>query len=56
MPVAPAGANAIDAEKEEKRFERLLRMPPEQAGEIIVSGVERRRERILVGSDAKAAR
>lgn len=51
----PAGANAIDAAKEEKRFERLLRMPPEQAGEIIVSGVERRRERILVGSDAKTA-
>jgi NAD(P)-dependent dehydrogenase (short-subunit alcohol dehydrogenase family) len=51
----PAGVNAIDAAKEEKRFERLLRMPPERAGEIIVSGVERRRERILVGSDAKAA-
>lgn len=51
----PVGANAVDVAQEEKRFQRLLRMPPEQAGEIIVSGVERRRERILVGSDAKAA-
>jgi len=32
--------------------DRLLRMPPEKAGEIIVSGVERRRARILVGRDA----
>jgi hypothetical protein len=34
---------------------RLLRMPPERAGEIIVRGIEKRRARILVGSDAKAA-
>jgi hypothetical protein len=27
-------------------------MPPEQAGEIIVQGIERRRKRVLVGSDA----
>jgi NAD(P)-dependent dehydrogenase (short-subunit alcohol dehydrogenase family) len=32
--------------------EKLLRMPPEKAGEIIVQGVERRRARILVGRDA----
>ena len=30
----------------------MLRMPPEQAGEIIVRGVEKRRARILVGRDA----
>ena len=51
----PVGTNAVDVEREEQRFERLLRMPPEKAGEIIVSGVERRRDRILVGSDAKVA-
>ena len=28
-------------------------MPPEQAGETIVSGVARRRPRVVVGSDAK---
>jgi hypothetical protein len=36
-------------------MEKLLRMPPEQAGEIIVRGIEKRQPRILVGSDAKAA-
>ena len=28
-------------------------MPPERAGEIIVSGVEQDRPRIIVGNDAK---
>jgi len=37
------------------RFQRLLVMPPERAGEIIVEGVERNRPRILVGSDARLA-
>jgi NAD(P)-dependent dehydrogenase (short-subunit alcohol dehydrogenase family) len=32
--------------------EKMLRMPPAQAGEIIVRGVEKRRARILVGRDA----
>jgi NAD(P)-dependent dehydrogenase (short-subunit alcohol dehydrogenase family) len=32
--------------------EKLLRMPPERAGELIVRGVEKRRARILVGRDA----
>jgi len=39
----------------EARFERLLKMPPERAGEIIVRGIERRRPRIIVGSDASFA-
>jgi hypothetical protein len=30
-------------------------MPPERAGEIIARGIEQRRARILVGSDAKFA-
>jgi NAD(P)-dependent dehydrogenase (short-subunit alcohol dehydrogenase family) len=30
-----------------------LRMPPEEAGEIIVKGIERRSPRVLVGNDAK---
>jgi short-subunit dehydrogenase len=37
------------------KFAKLLRMPPDQAGEIIVGGVARRQARILVGSDAKLA-
>jgi NAD(P)-dependent dehydrogenase (short-subunit alcohol dehydrogenase family) len=32
---------------------KSLRMPPEQAGEIIVQGIERRADRIMVGNDAK---
>ncbi len=39
----------------QRRFQRLLKMPPEQAGEIIVNGIERRLPRIVVGSDAKFA-
>jgi NAD(P)-dependent dehydrogenase (short-subunit alcohol dehydrogenase family) len=39
----------------QKRFQRLLRMPPEQAGEIIVTGVEQGRPRVIVGADAKFA-
>jgi NADP-dependent 3-hydroxy acid dehydrogenase YdfG len=51
----PAGAPAEEVARGRKSVEKLLRMPPEQAGEIIVRGIEKRRARILVGSDAKAA-
>jgi NAD(P)-dependent dehydrogenase (short-subunit alcohol dehydrogenase family) len=43
------------AMEEQKRFQHLLKMPPERAGEIIVAGIVKRRPRILVGSDAKIA-
>ena len=48
-------SHAASAEEVRRRLglaEKLLRMPPEQAGEIIVRGVEKRRARILVGRDA----
>jgi NAD(P)-dependent dehydrogenase (short-subunit alcohol dehydrogenase family) len=32
---------------------KALRLPPEEAGEIIVKGIERRSPRVLVGNDAK---
>jgi NADP-dependent 3-hydroxy acid dehydrogenase YdfG len=51
----PSGAPADEIERGRKTMEKLLRMAPEQAGEIIVRGIEKRRARILVGSDAKAA-
>lgn len=35
------------------RAEKMLRLPPERAAEIIVRAVERRRARVLVGGDAK---
>jgi short-subunit dehydrogenase len=51
----PSGASGDEIARGRKTMEKLLRMPPEQAGEIIVRGIEKRQARILVGSDAKAA-
>jgi short-subunit dehydrogenase len=50
-----ANAPAADAERDRAAFEKFLRLPPEQAGEIIVTGIERNAARVLVGSDAKLA-
>jgi NAD(P)-dependent dehydrogenase (short-subunit alcohol dehydrogenase family) len=49
----PAGVSAEEVERRREQFRKLLRLPPEVAGETIVRGVERRKPRILVGSDAK---
>lgn len=49
----PKGVNSEAVEARRKQFEKFLRMPPPQAGEIIVRGVERRQPRVLVGRDAK---
>ncbi len=38
---------------EQKRWEKLLRMPPEEAAATIVRGIERNNARILIGSDAR---
>ena len=46
----------MSAEEEQRRraaAEQFLTMPPELAGETIVKGIERRKARILVGTDAK---
>jgi NAD(P)-dependent dehydrogenase (short-subunit alcohol dehydrogenase family) len=48
-------ADGVPADERRLRLElaeKMLRMPAEKAGEIIVRGVEKRRARILVGSDA----
>lgn len=42
-------------EKQQERFAKALKMPPERAGEIIVEAIARRQPRVLVGSDAKIA-
>lgn len=49
----PAGAEPADVAREQKRYERLLRLAPETAADIILGAVERRKNRVLVGSDAK---
>jgi NAD(P)-dependent dehydrogenase (short-subunit alcohol dehydrogenase family) len=51
----PDGVPADEVEQRRAAMNRLLTLPPEVAGETIVRGIERRRVRILVGRDAKAA-
>lgn len=56
--IADSARHAADATNEEieqglARARRMLTLPPERAGEIIVNGVERRAARVLVGNDAK---
>lgn len=41
--------------REAERFQRLLKLSPEAAGEIIVTAIERRKPRVLVGKDARLA-
>jgi NAD(P)-dependent dehydrogenase (short-subunit alcohol dehydrogenase family) len=49
----PKGVSEEEVVRRHERFRKLLRLPPEVAGETIVRGVERRQSRVLVGSDAK---
>lgn len=49
----PAGISEEEIARRRARYRKLLRLPPEIAGETIVSGIERRQPRILIGSDAK---
>lgn len=50
---APAGAAPEEIERHRRATEKQLRMPPEQAGELIVRAVERRKVRVIIGGDAK---
>src|SRR5215218_8332389 len=50
----PAGVTEEEIARRHAKYRKLLRLPPEVAGETIVRGIERRESRILVGSDAKA--
>ncbi|MBJ6123736.1 SDR family NAD(P)-dependent oxidoreductase [Sphingomonas mollis] len=54
---ARVAAAVTEAEKAvaQVRFAKALKMPADEAGEIIVRGIEQRRPRVLVGSDAKLA-
>jgi len=49
----PRDAPADEIARGRKLSEKLLRMAPDTAGEIIARGIERRQARILVGTDAK---
>lgn len=50
---APAGVPEEEVLRRRALSEKLLRMPADKAGEIIVRGIENRKARILVGMDAK---
>ena len=45
--------SGAEREAQAKRWERLLRLPPEAAAERIVRAIERREKRVLVGRDAR---
>jgi NAD(P)-dependent dehydrogenase (short-subunit alcohol dehydrogenase family) len=49
----PKGFSDEDMARQRKTAAKLLTLPPETAGEIIVQGIEHRKARVLVGSDAK---
>lgn len=51
---APAGVDEAEVARRRAAMNKVLRMPPEQAGEIIVRGIEQRKSRVLVGVDARA--
>lgn len=50
----PSGADPVSVARRRSVQNKLLRMPPARAGEIIVRGIERRKQRVLVGMDAEA--
>ena len=52
---APKTRNPVDVARELDQFRKFLVMPPDRAGEIIVTGMERGRPRVLVGGDCKSA-
>jgi len=49
----PKDLGEEEARKRLAAVEKVLRLPPETAGEIIVRAIERRKRRVLVGRDAK---
>ncbi|MBY0490366.1 MAG: SDR family oxidoreductase [Gemmatimonadaceae bacterium] len=50
---APRDIDPAEVQRRRAQFRKFLRMPPNEAGEIIARGIERRQQRILVGTDAK---
>ncbi|HEX6290885.1 MAG TPA: SDR family NAD(P)-dependent oxidoreductase, partial [Herpetosiphonaceae bacterium] len=49
----PLGVSAEEVARQRAAARKLLKLPPEVAGETIVRGIERRKARVLVGTDAK---
>ena len=49
----PAGIHADEVARQRDEFQKSLKLPAAVAGETIVKAVEQRRDRVLVGSDAR---
>lgn len=49
---APQGVDDTEVARRRAAFNKFLGMSPRKAGEIIVRGIEQRKKRVLVGSDA----
>ncbi len=49
----PASLSAEEVARQRAAMRKMLKLPPEVAGETIIQGVERRKARVLVGTDAK---
>ena len=49
----PAGTTEDEIAQRRAKYQKLLRLPAEIAGETIVRAIERRKARVLIGSDAK---
>jgi short-subunit dehydrogenase len=43
-----------DADRHQRAYKKMLRLPAERAAEIIVNAMEKRKARVIVGADAKA--
>ncbi|SPJ22596.1 SDR family NAD(P)-dependent oxidoreductase [Palleronia abyssalis] len=49
----PEGATPDRVARNREKFERFLRLPPEEAARTIAEGIARRKRRVLVGNDSK---
>lgn len=50
---AASGVREEDVARGRETFDRLLRIPPERAAELVVRAVERRQARLLIGASAR---
>jgi short-subunit dehydrogenase len=53
--IASAIGNSTDVERMRRQFNKVLKLDPARAAEIILHGVTHRKARVLVGNDAKIA-
>ena len=50
---APDGGDPAEHARKLKQAEKLLRMPPSRAAQIILQGIEKDKPRVIVGNDAR---